>query len=197
MTTLTEKETLLKLKARGSLKLWGLFKRECFISEMNPDPQFCLDTYPEFFDSIEDVLLCQRYCKNFYNRNIRLSKKIEKIITDYESPVFITLTFNDSSLDFLSYETRRKYVRRWLNSQGVLYVANVDFGKENGREHYHGVVNKRIDPKSWQYGSCNCEMIYNKNCKALAKYINKLTNHALKDSANNGARIIYSRGLKI
>lgn len=197
MTTQTEKSILLKLKEKGCFKLWNIYKRECFISELNPDAQFCLDTYPDFFDSIEEVLLCSRYCKNYYNRNNRLSKKIEKLISDYESPVFITLTFNDSSLDFLSYETRRKYVRRFLNSQGVLYVANVDYGKENGREHYHAVVNNRVDPLAWSYGACNCKMIINKNCKALAKYINKLTNHALKDTANRGSRIIYSRGLKI
>jgi len=197
MTTDNEKQTLLKLKNNGALKLYGIYKRECFLSELNPDPQFCFDTYPDFFSSIEEVLLCARYSKNYYNRNTRLTKKIEKLITDYDEPVFITLTFNDSSLDFLSYDTRRKRVREWLKSQGSLYVANVDYGKENGREHYHAIINKKVDPLTWSYGSCNVKLIFNKNCKALAKYINKLTNHALKDTANRGARIIYSRGLKI
>ena len=197
MTTQAEKTILLKLKEKGSLKLYSIFKRECFLSEMNPDPQFCLDTYPEFFDNIQEVILSSRYCKNYYNRNNRLSKKIEKIISDYESPVFITLTFNDSSLDLLSYQTRRKRVAEWLKSQSLLYIANVDYGKENGREHYHAISNQKVNPTTWKYGACNVEMIYNKNSKALAKYINKLTNHALKDTANHGARIIYSRGLKI
>lgn len=197
MTQQDQKERLYRLKENGSMKVWNIYKRECFLSELNPNPQECLEMFPEFFSSVEDVELCSRYCKNYHNRNIRLYKKIEKIISEYQNPVFITLTFNETSLDFLSYETRRRYVSRWLSSQSNLYIANVDYGKENGREHYHAISNKKIDPLSWSYGACNVKAIVNKNSKALAKYINKLTNHALKDTANRGARIIYSRGLKI
>lgn len=198
MLTDTEKQTLLKLKNKGSFKLWNIYKRECFISELNPDPQFCLDTYPDFFDNIEEVQLCQRYCKNYHNRNIRLSKRIELILNvDINDNAFITLTFNDASLNNLSYSTRRKRVREFLKSQCALYVANIDFGKKNGREHYHAVVSNRVDPSLWAYGSCNAIKITRYNSKALAKYVNKLTNHALKDTANKGASIIYSKGLKI
>ena len=116
---------------------------------------------------------------------------------DINDNAFITLTFNDASLNNLSYSTRRKRVREFLKSQCALYVANIDFGKKNGREHYHAVVSNRVDPSLWAYGSCNAIKITRYNSKALAKYVNKLTNHALKDTANKGASIIYSKGLKI
>ena len=109
MMTPTQKQTLLKLKDKLAFKVWNIYSRECFLSELNPDPQFCLDTYPEFFDSIDEVLLCARYCKNYHNRNIRLSKKIDKIITDFEEPIFITLTFTDETLNKTSLVSRQNW----------------------------------------------------------------------------------------
>jgi len=112
--------------------------------------------------------------------------------------LFLTLTFNDNTLNQTSAETRRKYVRRYLKQFNCAYVANIDFGSENGREHYHAVINtSRIDLALWRsYGNINVERVRNKsielNKTRLSKYISKLSNHAIKETTRRCC-LIYSR----
>lgn len=122
-------------------------------------------------------------------RVYRLHERIEKLLE--EPCLFMTLTFDDDALA-TSEDTRRQYVRRWLSKYGA-YVGNKDFGKDNGREHYHAVLQaNKVDFKSWTHGTVKVEKIRNPNCKALSKYVAKLTNHAIKETTH-GSRIIYSR----
>ena len=122
----------------------------------------------------------------------RLRQTIEKLLTS--GPCwFVTLTFSDDVLSSTSEKSRRRYVSRFLKARG-LYVGNIDFGKENGREHYHAVVQAdNIDLSDWdKYGFSNAKKV-RLSAKAslrLAKYVAKLTNHAIKESAGN-TRIIY------
>lgn len=141
-----------------------------------------------------DIQILDRYSKNHYKRNNRLKMKIKRLLVEFKEPVFITLTFTNETLEKTSEETRRRYVSRFLKSQNVKYVANVDYGSRNNREHYHGVASGRIDPTSWIYGSCNVQKVrQNSDPLALAKYVNKLVNHAKKIEN----KLIYSKGLKI
>ena len=87
-------------------------------------------------------------------------------------------------------------------------MANIDYGKENEREHYHGIilVNEQLEIKKtkvnnlykkslqvWEKnGFSDLKEIKIPNEKALSKYINKLTNHAKKDSTKK-QRVIYCR----
>lgn len=139
-----------------------------------------------------------------FNRYKRLRRRISKMVL--ESPCcFLTLTFDDNKCSFenTSSETRRKYIRRYLKSLGCDYVANIDFGEENAREHYHAVVNleklsqKQIKEYFNKYGAIKVKKIScSKNdIRRLAHYINKLTNHAIKETCR-GNRIIYSRKFK-
>ena len=107
--------------------------------------------------------------------------------------LFLTLTFTDEVLQSTTEDTRRQYVRRFLSKYGD-FVANIDYGEENGREHYHAVLrtDKRVDYTDWQGGNCDGKKIYNENDTALAKYICKLTNHAIKTTTKQ-CRILYSR----
>ena len=110
--------------------------------------------------------------------------------------LFLTLTFTDDVLNSTSFDTRKKYVLRFLNNLKCAYVGNVDYGSQNGREHYHCVVSiDNVSCNDWLYGAINFKRIINKNSLALAKYVAKLTNHALKETTNN-SRIIYSRKFK-
>lgn len=136
--------------------------------------------------------------KATYNRNTRLKKTIERMIK-YNNCIFLTLTFRNDIFDNTSQETRRRYVTRFLNENCLYYVANVDYGKINGREHYHAVViakNNEVDGVFYRsnYGSINFERInYNEFTSIkLAKYVSKLTNHAIKDTCKQN-RVIYSR----
>lgn len=110
--------------------------------------------------------------------------------------MFLTLTFNNKTLNNTSSDTRRKYVRRFLKENCVCYVANKDFGGRNGREHYHAVVlvKGQLNYTNWSYGALNGQKIRlngTSNTK-LAKYVSKLTNHAIKKTCKRNV-LIYSR----
>lgn len=134
-----------------------------------------------------------------YSRAKRLSVKIENMLNKAslldEKCLFLTITFNNDTLGVTSAQTRRKYVTLFLKSYCDCYVANIDFGKKNGREHYHAVVlpYTKINFNDWKYGCINFEYIHTPNSRALAKYTAKLTNHAIKETTKRCATI-YSRG---
>lgn len=127
-----------------------------------------------------------------YERAIRLKQRISKIIQ--KDSLFLTFTFTDDVLHRTSADTRKQYVRRFLSSFEVPYVANVDFGFKNGREHYHAILQMpRINLTQWKYGGLNGKIVRNSTDDVkLAKYISKLTNHAIKETTKRQA-IIYSR----
>lgn len=131
------------------------------------------------------------------HRATRLRSRIEKMLLNGEC-LFLTLTFNDETLNNTSVDTRRQYVRKYLKRFNCPYVANIDFGKENGREHYHAVINtSRIELKDWRiYGNINVERVRNNRIELsktrLSKYISKLSNHAIKETTKRSC-LIYSR----
>lgn len=139
-----------------------------------------------------------------YKRTKRLKDRIDYILQNKDAK-FLTLTFTDEILESTTSETRRRYITRFLKSQCSLYVANIDFGGKNGREHYHAVViplNAKIDGKDYREkcGSIDFKNVWHKSneetmensSKRLSKYVNKLTNHAIKETTKQN-RIIYSK----
>jgi len=88
------------------------------------------------FDACEQMRCCKR----------AKTRKIEKHIRYWfdnlegdETVIFGTLTFTDDDLK-TDIKTRRQYVFRFLNEWCADYIANIDYGKENEREHYHFVA---------------------------------------------------------
>ena len=154
------------------------------------------------FDAKRDHNYFQyRLLENSSMRQYRLWKRVKSICEDEEKPIFLTMTFNDNALFFLNEETRRRYIKQYLRQNCKKYVANIDFGTTNKREHYHAIVipkNQKLNLQEYRslfYGSnINTKVIHksNKDYKKVSNYINKLTNHALKD---NGfyQRLIFSR----
>lgn len=131
-----------------------------------------------------------------YHRTKRLKDKIESMLAS-GSCIFLTLTFTDNVLANTSEITRKRYVARFLKSVATFYIANIDYGKKNQREHYHAIVKcDNVDGSYWSnnYGNIDFERInYSETCSVkVAKYINKLTNHAIKETTKQ-TRIIYSR----
>lgn len=152
---------------------------------------FCF--FCSIVDSIEKELI--KKCERLYNAHRRKSQRLRSRIDNLLSKdcVFLTLTFKDEVLNNTNTLTRRKYISRFLKSFNVPYIANIDFGALNEREHYHSILQiEKINLTSYDYGFIYAERIYNKNSLSLAKYINKLTNHALKETAGED-RLIYSR----
>jgi predicted RNase H-related nuclease YkuK (DUF458 family) len=129
----------------------------------------------------------------FANRVHRLKKRIKKMVMS-GSCIFLTLTFKDSVLDNTSVQTRHDYIKRFLNSLNCEYVANIDYGSQNEREHYHALVRcDKVDPKSYSLGAINFKkVVATSDSGKLANYISKLTNHAIK-SSTKGNSIMYSR----
>lgn len=142
-----------------------------------------------------DFIEASKINQSHYQRSSRLRKRIQKYLT-MGNCVFLTLTFTDETLSKTSQETRKRYVTRYLKSQSEHYIANIDFGAENGREHYHAVVcADSIDYQSWHHlGAVKGERIRTSSLSSvrLGKYISKLTNHAIKETTKRNA-IIYSR----
>ena len=131
-----------------------------------------------------------------YTRTKRLKDRIETMLLTGDC-LFLTLTFNDKSLETTTPEQRRKAVSRYLKKFNCPYVANIDFGSKNHREHYHAVINcDKVNYKYWIYGCVNGEKIRNKDIESdkakLAKYICKLSNHAIKETTKRST-LIYSR----
>ena len=129
-----------------------------------------------------------------YKRRNRLKNRIFKWLNEYTC-IFVTLTFTDKVLRATTEETRRRYVTRALKQMSNKYVANIDYGKKNEREHYHAiVVSESIDRTIWsEYGAINFERIkQSSDSIKLAKYVVKLTNHAIKETTRQN-RTIYSK----
>ena len=139
-----------------------------------------------------------------YKGNERRKQRIKERITrmlETEKAIFLTLTFSDSMFSRnCSAETRRRYVRRFLREQCADYLANIDFGSTNQREHYHAVVvpKTKIDfaryRKQFNESMINAQHIRvdSNSIKFVGQYINKLTNHALKENGHY-KRLIFCR----
>lgn len=160
-----------------------------------------LNNIKDYFNSIGKSELyheCEKIVKATNNRTTRLRKRIKNMILNNDC-VFLSLTFSEETLENTTSEERRLLVVRYLKSQSSVYVANIDFGKKNEREHYHALVaNTSLNYKLWhKYGAIKGLKTANKrNCDItkLTRYINKLTNHAIKETCKRN-HLIYSRNV--
>ena len=152
-----------------------------------------------------------------YKRVKRLRLFLSAMLKKSLTVIFLTLTFDDKTLSNTTEQTRRKYVQRFLSNLSDCYVANIDFGAKNGREHYHAVIDCYVPVKDWQYGHALAEVVQGEfdsvrrvpkryqslpieeqklrmmedNEKRLAKYVAKLSNHAIKET-NKRCSVIYA-----
>ena len=145
------------------------------------------------------ILEAKKINKASFNKTNRLREKIKSYLESGPC-LWVTLTFTDKTLESTSEDTRKQYVRKYLKSNYEDYIANIDYGSKNGREHYHAIIRTDfINVKEWhQYGAIKVKHIRvngedkELSIKRLPKYINKLTNHAVKDTCKR-CHIIYSR----
>lgn len=131
-----------------------------------------------------------------YHRITRLRNRVESIINTNINSYFLTLTFTNHYLTSTDALTRRRYITRYLKSITSNYIANIDFGKRKGREHYHAIVQcDFIDSKLWKYGNLDFKLIdiSKESCvDCLSKYVSKLSNHAIKYT-NKRTCLIYPK----
>lgn len=147
----------------------------------------------------------------------RITAKILWLITEYSAKT-LTLTFNDKTLKRTTEEQRREIVKRYLRNQSAYYIANIDYGEENGREHYHALIvvstlkendlkrlrdkeeilkhRNKINLNAWRkYGNINIKSVWftwneKQTPKATAK---RLYEHATKETTKGQSALIFSR----
>lgn len=143
----------------------------------------------------EQIAQSKIVARNFFKRLQTCRTRVKSILLNGDS-YFYTFTFNDEFLTRTNFKTRRFYITKILG--GSNYVANVDFGKKNGREHYHALSDVLIE--NYNFGFFKVDKVrleYDEigNCSTLSrlsKYVAKLSNHALKDSTGR-CKLLYSR----
>lgn len=162
-------------------------------------------------------------CGRLYSNGRLRAKRLRKRIEAWSRKGFVyfcTLTFRDEVFEKTSEETRRRYVSYFLKSLNSMYCANLDYGGQFEREHYHAIIcvqdklkgeyrkhkgNTVFDCSSFdawneKYGFtcvqgpilCSSDADKNNSLK-VAKYTAKASNHALKETTRQH-RLIYSRG---
>lgn len=127
----------------------------------------------------------KKIIKSYYDKRTRIKKRINKM--NKENIWFITYTINDNNMN----KNHTRKLKEILKNKN--YIINEDYGKQTKRLHYHAIVESIEEPKKWEYGFTKIEKIKNYNTEAITKYITKLTNHTIKNTAT---KIIYSRNVK-
>lgn len=100
--------------------------------------------------------------KNNWNEICKWCYAIDKIsIFKDKKIIFGTLTFTNEVLEVTSNRTRQRYVTWFLKDHTIHYIANIDFGAKNNREHYHfiALVDGKINCKDWKYGSSKFKFV--------------------------------------
>lgn len=112
--------------------------------------------------------------------------------------LFGTLTFTDKVLNDTSKKTRQVYITRFLKDNTIHYMANIDFGSKNNREHYHfiAMVKDKLNCNLWKYGASKFQFIplESKDLRKTKNYLLKLNNHSYKSSTKEN-RIIRDRNI--
>lgn len=201
----------LKLERRQSYLTW-LLERERDNPTMSFDDLLALEKELEEIHVKANLLIMESRAEGYettdfwrevvklnqayYARLKRLKARVYNMILNCSSLWFTTLTFTDDTLASTSYDTRRDYVKRFCRAQSDHYIANVDYGKDNGREHFHALISSDgICNSDWtDYGFIYLELCYLdvSDIQAVSKYTAKLSNHAVKETCKQ-SKIIYSR----
>ena len=143
---------------------------------------------------LEKNIEFERILSARYMKVSRLKKKIIYLMARHKYIYFCTFTFDDYYIK-RSERTQKDLIKSSLYSfdSKIKFVLNVDYGKKNERLHYHGIIATDVSSDLREHlkifypcmSSCDSVPILSDDIKRLSKYINKLTNHALKDSTKS------------
>lgn len=161
--------------------------------------------------NLPDYDVCRCLHRSLLARSRRLKMRLAPMIK--AGAYFVTLTFSDASLAGSTPAGRRIAVRRFLKGLALDYVANKDFGDIHQREHYHAVISNLVDSDrlefvhdskgghttiaGWDYGFSNWERIGSEDghddLRFVSRYLAKLKNHAIKESASSEMMVFSKR----
>lgn len=164
---------------------YNIYRKTCFKNGI----------IPIFEDKKMESLLSSRYQKCS-----RIKKHLIYLVLRYEYLYFVTFTFDDEHLNLCD-RSRKDLIKKSLYSfdSNIKFILNIDYGKNTERLHYHCIVATNDCGDFFHhlklYYPCFTwiERLYisNDGLKRLPKYINKLSNHAIKDSTRK-SRVIYN-----
>ena len=149
---------------------------------------FCIwngTKYP--YDEVNSTIYIVRYHKAYFNKVKRVRDRFVYASARSKNFAFITLTFDDKHIKY----TKNQHSRIIKNALGFskFYFYNIDFGKKNGRLHYHAIIFLDSDIPSelkWPYGFYNIKPItFINDC--LFRYIIKYSYHSMSNQ-----RMYYS-----
>lgn len=203
-----QNEILTDLDLYRKLKKLVRYKKFCLIGK---EDCFSLDERNELNALM--IELGNKYieqAKHLFDRNrcvlYKARKRIKQMLDSDCKCLFMTFTNSDLYLSNSSVDGRLTYVRRLLKKYAVDYMLNTDYGKENGREHFHCVAcfrSKRdykalCDAYKHHTNSAIRNRHFGKGNSDIfkgAKYISALTTeklafHCVKDTARR-VRLVY------
>lgn len=204
MQSIEEKKALVELGLTKLLTLQD--KKEYFQKNGNQEKVKELSLEIEKIESEIDYcdidrVNARKLLNSMYMKNKRLRQRIELMKQFSNCIYFATFTLNNDFIDFRK-ETLEIYLKRALKENCNVYVANADYGSLNERLHFHAIITCRDIEKlrdAWKYGFSDFEKVkwFEHSPIKMAKYITKLTNHAMKDSTRPlENKLIYSRDVQ-
>ena len=162
--------------------------------------------------SLREIKAYIQINNNKRQKGCRLKNHISYYMRKGYKLVFATFTFNEDTIK-KDKKYRKETITRTLNkNKNVIdYIGNVDYGKENGREHYHYILILKKDFKpitkistikskkirkfkevtnlniEYKYGFTTYELIgkEEKDRDKIKNYITKLTLHGMKQEERN------------
>lgn len=142
--------------------------------------------HPHFnIDTVYEHVL-QNHKKAIWKLQHRISDRVQHMIESEKNVYFLTFTFNDENLPLndtqkiLSGNTLHDFM---IDNNVLMYVANVDYGKKNGRFHWHAVAlsENPFSHEFWTMGTVNFKKVPKTSIPLkLTRYIIKLKRHATK-----------------
>lgn len=129
----------------------------------------------------------------------RIKKRLLYLLVRYKYIWFCTFTFNDNYINKCE-RTKRDVIKSVLNTHDFKYILNIDYGKQNHRQHFHCVLATDIDFDVNQYfqNFYNAGFSLSIQCKngiddfnRIAKYIDKLVHHCIKATTKK-QRLVYN-----
>lgn len=142
----------------------------------------------------------ERKLKARYNKVGRVKKRFLYLALRYKYLYFVTFTFDDNFIKKCD-RSKKDLIKNTLYSfdEDIKYIINIDYGSKNEREHYHGIIATNCDLNFITYmilfypfiAYTEKIRIDSKSIKKVSKYINKLSNHACKESTKN-SRVLYN-----
>ena len=135
-----------------------------------------------------------------YHKVSRIKQRLVWLYHHKKNLYFITFTFSDKNINKCD-RTKKDLIKHSLLDfdSDIFIILNQDFGKKNEREHYHCIVgtNSDLDLKVFLQLAypdiiwCEPIVMTSNSIKQLPKYINKLTNHAIKNTTR-GSRLYFN-----